>query len=309
MRADDKPTTAEFADVWRTNRSYLVGLAFGMLGDISAAEDAVQEAYGRLADTPFDRIEDARGWLTVVTSRICIDQLRSARSRRELTHDSSTIESVGASLPRSIPVDPADRVTLDDEVRLALLVVLQCLSPIERVAFVLHDVFRLPFEVIAETVGRPASTCRQLARRARLKIESDTGRSKVEVDAAENRAVAERFIQACSNGDMSELVTTLAPDVWGTVELGPDDARTGRVNRGQRLVAENVLRFLGAATMVSNPIGGRTIVLAFVERELVAIIWLAVENARIETIRVLADPKKMYFLATQLSAAVAGDAS
>src|ERR1035438_5505947 len=103
-----------------------------MLRDIGAAEDAVQEAFARLAVADFDGIEDKRGWLIVVTSRICLNQINSARSRREQTHEPSTIEFVGPSAAQALPVDPADRVTLDDEVRLALLVVLQQLQPAVR---------------------------------------------------------------------------------------------------------------------------------------------------------------------------------
>src|SRR6266702_7320756 len=125
------------------HRPYLVDLAFRMLGDIGAAEDIVQDAFSRLLRADFAEIEDERGWLIVVTSRLCLDQIRSARSRRERPHDSGEIEFVTgqAPAPRRDSGDPADRVTLDDSVRLALLVVLQRLSPAERVVLVLHDIF------------------------------------------------------------------------------------------------------------------------------------------------------------------------
>jgi RNA polymerase sigma-70 factor, ECF subfamily len=180
---------------WKTHRPYLVDLAFRMLGDIGAAEDVVQDAFSRLIRTMPGEIEDERGWLIVVTSRLCLDQIRSARSRRERPHDSSEIEfvpthtePVGAGAPAA---DPADRVTLDDNVRLALLVVLQRLSAAERVVFVLHDIFGVPFGTVAETVGRPAATCRQLARRARQKIEDGQGGARFDVGAAEHRLVTE----------------------------------------------------------------------------------------------------------------------
>jgi RNA polymerase sigma-70 factor, ECF subfamily len=177
---------------WTAHRPYLVDLAFRMLGDIGAAEDVVQDAFARLVKTMPGEIEDERGWLIVVTSRLCLDQIRSARARRERPHDSSEIEFVP---PRTEPVagsgpaDPADRVTLDDNVRLALLVVLQRLSPAERVVFVLHDIFQVPFDTIAQTVGRPAATCRQLARRARQKIEDSQGSARFDIDASEHRLV------------------------------------------------------------------------------------------------------------------------
>jgi RNA polymerase sigma-70 factor (ECF subfamily) len=180
-------TEAQFARVWRTNRPYLVNLAFGMLSDIGSAEDAVQDAFGRFADADYTQIEDHRAWLIVVTSRICLDQINSARSRREHAYDTSTIEFVGEPALQARPVDPADRVTLDDEVRTALLVVLERLTPAERVVFVLHDIFQTPFDSIAETVGKPAATCRQLARRARVKLQEEHARVAGEVDVAQHR--------------------------------------------------------------------------------------------------------------------------
>jgi len=155
---------------WNAHRPYLVDLAFRMLGDIGAAEDVVQDAFARLLREPRGEVTDDRGWLIVVTSRLCLDQIRSARSRRERTHDAGEIEFVSGGQPppgRGAPGDPADRVTLDDDIQLALLVVLQRLGPAERVVFVLHDIFGVPFDSVAETLGRPAATCRQLARQPR----------------------------------------------------------------------------------------------------------------------------------------------
>jgi RNA polymerase sigma-70 factor (ECF subfamily) len=300
MGSTPKSNDVKISETWRANRAYLVNLAFGMLGDVGAAEDAVQEAFARLVDTEYDQIDDARGWLTVVTSRICFDKVRSATSRRERTHDGAIIDSVGRPFSRTRATDPADRVTLDDEVRLALLVVLQRLSPAERVVFVLHDIFQMPFDTIAETVGRPAPTCRQLARRARLKVDADRTHGAVR-PSAESRRVADQFIQACATGDMGGLVALLDPDVSGEVDLGPHDRRTGTINRGSNVVAANLLRFFRHATLVSNPVGGESIVLAFVDRKLSAIILLTSENDLVKEIHALADPVKIAFLDTQLS--------
>jgi RNA polymerase sigma-70 factor (ECF subfamily) len=157
--------TAQVADAWRSHRPYLVNLAYQMLGDIGEAEDIAQEAFLRLTRTGHGEIDDVRGWLTVVAGRLCLDQVRSARARHEQPREITALET-SPPLNQSQYPDPADRVTLDDEVREALLEVMRRLSPGERVAFVLHDVFGIPFETIAETVGRPVGTCRQLARRA-----------------------------------------------------------------------------------------------------------------------------------------------
>ncbi len=159
------------AEAWSSNHAYLTNLAFGILGDLGAAEDAVQEAFARLVAADVDGIMDDRGWLTVVTSRICFDKVRSAPRRREFGYEDTTLETMGNPLLSPGADNPLDRITLDDEVRLALLVMLHRLSPAERVVFVLHDVFQMPFDTIAQTVGRPAPSCRQLARRARLKFE------------------------------------------------------------------------------------------------------------------------------------------
>src|SRR6201992_721689 len=157
-QSEDQVTQA-----WRQHRPYLVNVAYQMLGDVGEAEDVAQEAFLRLSRADVDAIDDLRAWLTVVAGRLCLDQVRSARARYERPDD------IGAEAV-VVNQDPADRVTLDDEVRTALLEVLRRLSPGERVSFVLHDVFGVPFDAIAETVGRPVGTWRQLARRARSKI-------------------------------------------------------------------------------------------------------------------------------------------
>ncbi|MGI8880272.1 MAG: RNA polymerase sigma factor SigI [Jatrophihabitans sp.] len=289
-----RATEAQFAQTWQGNRPYLVNLAYGMLGDIGAAEDAVQEGFARFAEADYAQIEDHRAWLIVVTSRICLDQINSARSRRERTQDVSTIESAGAPAAIAPPIDPADRVTLDDEVRTALLVVLERLTPAERVVFVLHDIFQTPFASIAQTVGRAPASCRQLARRARLKVHAENARLADEVDLAQHRLIVERFIQACSIGDVSALVPLLDPEVWGDADLGEQDRRTGVANHGSTKVSRNVLRwFTPGMTLVCNPMGEQPEVLAFVERTLYAVMQLTIQNGRVTRIHVIADPQLM----------------
>src|SRR6185437_3028841 len=192
----------DVAEAWRLHRPYLVNLAYQMLGDIGDAEDVAQEAFLRLSRTDVGTIDDVRAWLTVVAGRLCLDQARSARARYERPDDIGQ-EAVAVNQPAR--PNPADRVTLDDEVRTALLEVLRRLSPGERVSFVLHDVFAVPFDEIAETVGRPVGTCRQLARRARSKIALAQPKPG-EVSMAEHQLVTEKFITACANGDLQALV-------------------------------------------------------------------------------------------------------
>jgi RNA polymerase sigma-70 factor (ECF subfamily) len=290
----------QLAGVWQANRAYLVDLAFGILGDIGAAEDAVQEAFTRLAVADFDGIEDKRGWLIVVTSRICLDQVRSARSRRERPDDLSSPQADVRLAGQRPSVDPADRITLDDEVSLALLVMLQRLAPAERVAFVLHDVFQMPFETVAHTMNRSAVNCRQLARRARIKMQHGEG-SERSVIASDHQEVVQRFIEACSNGNVDGLLAILDPDASGAIDLGPADPRTGQTRHGALTVARNLMRyFAGTATLVSNPVAGGGVILAFVDRALSGVIMLTIDDDRITEIHVLADPEKMAILNSEL---------
>lgn len=272
----------QVSEAWRRHRAYLVNLAYQMLGDIGEAEDIAQEAFLRLARADVNEIEDARGWLTVVASRLCLDQVRSARARYERPGD---VEEQPA--PRRF--DPADRVTLDDEIRTALLEVLRRLSPGERVAFVLHDVFGVPFDSISETVGRPVGTCRQLARRARSKFHAAQP-NPTEVAPSEHQLVTEKFITACANGDLQGLAAVLDPTVWGVGTILADPGPPPQINHGPDAVAINLLRYLWPdVTLVSGPAGG-PVLLAFSERRLFAVIVLTIRESRVCKIEAIADP-------------------
>jgi RNA polymerase sigma-70 factor, ECF subfamily len=269
---------------WRSHRPYLVNLAYQMLGDVGEAEDVAQEAFLRLAREDVAAIDDMRGWLTVVAGRLCLDQLRSARARHERPDEVSAADVVP-----SADLDPADRVTLDDEVREAMLEMLRRLSPGERVAFVLHDVFQMPFDEIAETVGRPVGTCRQLARRARGKFATATPRL-ADVADAEHQLVTERFITACANGDLEALTAVLDPTVWGAGTILGDGAPPPQVNHGPDEVGRNLLRYLGhGATLVSGPVG-EPVLLAFSDRRLFAVIVLTIRDNLVLKIEATIDP-------------------
>jgi len=288
---------------WNDHRPYLVDLAFRMLGDIGAAEDVVQDAFTRLLRAAPGEIADERGWLIVVTSRLCLDQIRSARARRERPHDAAEIEFVPgdpAAAGRPQSGDPADRVTLDDNVRLALLVMLQRLSPAERVVFVLHDIFSVPFASIAQTVGRPVPTCRQLARRARQKIaESQGGGATFDVGAGEHRQVTEKFIAACASGDLDGLLQVLAPDAWGEFDGGP--GRTAPVIHGAVGVARRLLHFWGrGTTLVTLPVAGQPALLGFIDRKLAGILVCTMRDGRIQAVHVIGDPRQLAFVGAQL---------
>jgi RNA polymerase sigma-70 factor (ECF subfamily) len=218
-------TDQAIGEVWRVHRSYLVNLSARTLGDRTEAEDVVQEAFGRLAAVPLDDIDDVRAWLTVVVRRLSLNRLRSAYRRRE--------EAVGAGGDDAgandhgndhghgrPPADPADRVTLDDQVQQALAVVLDRLTPPERTAFVLHDVFGFPFDAVAEIVGRTTAACRQLASRARRSVRADAPPLAAgPASTSRQRDLAERFASACAGGDITELMAVLDPDVVGDARL------------------------------------------------------------------------------------------
>jgi RNA polymerase sigma-70 factor, ECF subfamily len=294
------------SEAYRAHRPYLVDLAFRMLGDIGAAEDVVQDAFSRLMTAAAGEIEDYRGWLIVVTSRLCLDQIRSARARRERAHDAAEIEFIAP--PQSGLTDPADRITFDDRVQVALLVMLQRLSPAERVVFVLHDVFGVPFDTIAETVGRSSPACRQLARRARQKIaggQAGLGPAGLgpEVLVSEHRAVTEKFLTACATGDIKSLLEVLDPDAWGELVLGPEAARRVAVITGAERVARNLAKFWGeGATLVSLSAAGQPTLLGFVDRRLTAVLVLVMGGERIRAVQVIADPRLLEFVSAQLPA-------
>jgi RNA polymerase sigma-70 factor (ECF subfamily) len=191
--------------------------------------------------------------------------------------------------------DPADVVAMDESVRFALLVVLERMSPAERVVFVLHDVFDFPFEMIAPMVGRSVAACRQLASRARKRIDEEAGSARFAVDPAEQRRVVEAFIAACAGGDLKALLPLLAPSVMGWADLGGTLPAVSQPNVGRDVVAERVMRFFGAEsgnTLVTEVINGEPSVVAFFEGAVVAVLALSVKEKLITRIYV-SDQRKL----------------
>lgn len=225
---------AELASDYAVARARLVRVAYAIVGTHAEAEDVVSECWFKLvradAEAP---VRDVEGWATVVVARAAIDVLRSARVRRETYTGPWLPEPVVSPLH-----DPADRVTLDDSVSFALLVVLESLTPAERTAWVLHDLFGVTFEDVATTVGRSPAAVRQLAARARKHIEA--GAPRLDVDPQQHRDVVQRFLDAAAGGDLEALVAMLDPAVVLTSDGG------GRRNTARRPVRgpERVARFL-----------------------------------------------------------------
>jgi RNA polymerase sigma-70 factor (ECF subfamily) len=285
-----QPTDDALTDIWRRERRRLMDVAFRMLGDVGEAEDIVQEAFIRLTQADLASIEDVRGWLIVVTSRLCLDYLRSARVRRESAIDSPLLEQ--GERASTSGIDPADRVTLDDSVRMALLSVLELLSPAERTSFVLHDVFQLPFETIAGIVGRSPAASRQLASRARRRVQAEAGAVRVDVEPATHRVAVERFINAAAGGDLSALMEVLDPDVAGDGTPGgllpPFKPQVGR-----RAVARNALIFLGPKsgnTLVSLFIHDHPAILVTRDGAIVIVLLLDIRDGLVTHIHGVGDP-------------------
>jgi RNA polymerase sigma-70 factor (ECF subfamily) len=267
-------------EVWRDDRSHLLALATRMLGDAAEAEDAVQEAFDRLARVELAEILDVRGWLAVVVRRLCLDRIKSARSRREVVSafDGDQLAGSGEGTGGD---DPSDRVTLDEQVQLALAVVLDRLSPAERTSFVLHDVFGFSFAAVGEIVGRTPAACRQLASRARRTIRDDgPGASAVHTnEPSPSAVVAERFVAACAGGDIAALVEVLDPEVVGVATLlghGPLVELSGRP-----AVAERLLGMFGPHSdmvLVAVPVGDSASIIAFRGGQVVAVLQIEVEH-------------------------------
>jgi RNA polymerase sigma-70 factor, ECF subfamily len=205
---DNGTAAAEF----ERHRAHLTGVAYRMLGALTDAEDAVQETYLRFARTSATGLRDVRAWLTTAIARICLDELGSARARRETYVGPWLPEPiVGAGHPALTPLGTEDRVTLDESVSMAMLVLLESLSPAECTAFVLREVLGLPYGEIAETVGRAEAACRQLVARARTHIRQRVPRFTL--DHGQHAGAVEAFRAACSHGRVEELVRVLDPAV------------------------------------------------------------------------------------------------
>src|SRR5579859_99032 len=204
-----------FGALWSAHRRRMLDLAFRMMLDLPDAEDVVQEAFARLARADIAGIADPEGWLVVVTSRLCLDRLRTRRRRP------TDALALADDLFDPHALDPSSQVTLVDNVTLAMHALLERLSPAERTSFVLHDVFQYPFEEVATIVGRSPASCRQLASRARRTLKDESVPGRFSVDAALHEQQSERFIEACAGGDLQGLLALLDPAVAGTGDLIP----------------------------------------------------------------------------------------
>lgn len=276
----------EMAAQFEANRPRLRGIAYRMLGSHAEADDAVQEAWLRLSRTDPETLGNLRAWLTTVTARICLDMLRSRRSRREDGLD-DFVEPHAAETPATpaAPSDPAEEALLADNVGVALLVVLETLQPAERVAFVLHDMFDMPFDDIAAVVGRSTDATRQLASRARRRVRGADAPS--EADRERKRAVVNAFLTAARCGDFSALLATLDPDV-----IFRADAVAAREGHHELVGADAVARFFngkaqaGRAALVDGEIG----VVVVPAGAIVLALQIVIADGRIVSLEAIAAP-------------------
>lgn len=235
MTKDGAPDEVDWIDSqFRANRSRLEGIAYRMLGSHASAEDAVQETWLRVMRSNPASIDNVAGWLTTVTGRICLDRLKSGSSRFETTTNEEAVDHEDQS-PEN---DPASAALIADSVSAALMVVLDSMTPEERVAFVLHDVFAVPFEPIGEILDRSPQAARKLASRARQRIQGTP--AEPEVDAEQHRTLVEAFLKAAREGDLEGLVLLMHPDV----ALLPDAAAQAMGSRPETRGAREVAKIL-----------------------------------------------------------------
>jgi len=277
------------AERFEANRTRLRAVAYRMLGSLTEADDAVQEAWIRLSRTDTSQVDNLRAWLTTVVGRVCLNMLRSRKTRREASLETHLPDPI---LSPEEGIDPEQEALLGDSVGLALLVVLDSLTPAQRVAFVLHDVFAVPFDEIAPIVGRTPTAARQLASRARRRVR---GAPVPDVDLDGQWAVVDAFLAAARAGDFERLLAVLDPDVVLRSDGGV--ARPGLVLqvRGALAVAEQAMtfrRFAETSTriLVNGIPGG---VAWAPDGSPFAVVALTVKGGRIVVIDVLADPDRL----------------
>jgi RNA polymerase sigma factor (sigma-70 family) len=268
-------------------RPRLRGVAYRMLGSLSEADDAVQEAWIRLSRTDTSEVQNLGGWLTTVVARVSLNMLRSRKVRRE--------EPLGGYIPdpivdRADGTDPEHEALLADSVGLALLVVLETLTPAERLAFVLHDIFAVPFDEVAPIVDRSPEAARQLASRARRRIQRENAVPDADLDT--QREVVDAFFAAVRNGDFEALLEVLDPDAVVRADFGPEGGF--REVRGARLVAGQALFYSRMGldmrpALVNGAAGG----VALRDGEPFAVGAVTVRGGKIVALDFLADPERL----------------
>jgi RNA polymerase sigma factor (sigma-70 family) len=287
-------TPERLAEQFEEHRSHIRAVAYRMLGSISEAGDAVQEAWIRLSRTDVGGVDNLRGWLTTVIARLCLDMLRTRASRREdpLEEDATHVPDPIIRAISSGDEGPETNAMLADSVGLALLVVLEKLEPAERLAFVLHDVFGMTFEEIAPIVDRSAMATRQLASRARRRVQGQAPTS--ETDLRKQRRVVDAFLAAVHNGDFEALVTVLDPQIVLRADGGALKGMS-RLVRGAQAVMAQAASFskLGLSNQMVLVNGNIGVVSRLPDGRVLSVIGFTIADGKVVEMDILADPERL----------------
>jgi RNA polymerase sigma-70 factor (ECF subfamily) len=276
------------AERFEEHRVHLRAVAYRMLGSLSEADDAVQEAWLRLSRTDTSGVENLGGWLTTVVARVSLNMLRSRRTRREEQLDLHMPEPI---VDRADGTNPEHEALLADSVGLALLVVLETLSPAERLAFVLHDIFALPFDEIAPIVDRSPEATRQLASRARRRVRGEHTVPDADLDT--QREIVDAFFKAAREGDFEALLEMLDPDVVVRADLGPA-AGGFREVRGAAAVAGQAVGYSRMGLVIRPAlVNGVAGAVSTLDGELFSVGSITVRGGRIVAMDILADPERL----------------
>jgi RNA polymerase sigma factor (sigma-70 family) len=285
------PVPEPLAEQFEANRGHLRAVAYRMLGSATEAEDAVQESWIRLDRTDVRGVENLRAWLTTVVARVCLDMLRTRTARREDPLDEDAVRVPDPVIARA-DANPESDAMLADSVGLALLVVLETLEPAERLAFVLHDFFGMTFDEIAPIVERSTVAARQLASRARRRVQSKA--PNADSDVHQQRRVLDAFMAAVRDGDFERLVAVLDPDIVLRADGGAL-AGASRVVRGARTVAGQAATFsrLGLSNQLVLVNGQLGFVSRRPDGHLFAVLGFTIAGGKIVEIDILADPERL----------------
>ena len=283
---DRKWLTEKFEE----NREHLKGVAYRMLGSLGEADDAVQETWLRLNRSAASDIENLGGWLTAVVARVCLDMLRSRNSRREESQDEQPSEPAASGTRAA---DPEREAVLADSVGLALLVLLDRLTPAERLAFVLHDLFAVSFDEIGSIVGRSATAARQLASRARRRVQGAAA-VPTTTHLSQQRRVVDAFLAALRSGDFDALVAVLDPDLVVHADEGAGTPGAPREVHGAQFWARQAITFSrGARAARPALVNGAVGVVVAPHGRLFRVLNLTIRDGKIASIDVVADPARL----------------
>ena len=278
------------AEGFEQNRTRLRAVAYRMLGSLAEADDAVQDAWLRLSRSDASGVDNLGAWLTTIVARVCLNVLRSRNTRREEPLDTHVPDPV---ITRADGTNPEDEAMLADSVGIALQVVLDTLTPAERLAFVLHDLFDLPFDQIAPLVGRSPATARQLASRARRRVRGADVHAP-DPDLARQREVVDAFYAAARQGDLAGLVAVLDPDVVMRSDGGKAHPELSVVLHGPAAVVEHGLRVHQPGAVIRPVlVNGAAGIVAIVGGQPVAVIGFTISQGKVVEIDVLADAERL----------------